>query len=99
MFPHRFKVPPKALLPFLALTIFIIQIGLSISGLPSTQLMQDIICKTQHSLSSSNRLLPEQDCHDDNVQRELNFVSTGILISVTIGGMFPTQHDVMRLRY
>lgn len=83
---HRYAVPPRLLLPFLCFSIFVIQLGLSLSALSSMKLMQDIICKYQRNLPYTNALLPEEDCQGEGVQRELNLVNTGLLVSATIGG-------------
>lgn len=88
MLTHRYTLPTRHLLPFLSLTIFLVQIGLSLSALPSMKLMQDAICKTHLGLPITDALLPEKECHGEDVQRELNLVDTGILVSATIGGLF-----------
>ncbi|KAK7419914.1 hypothetical protein QQX98_003102 [Neonectria punicea] len=77
-------VPRGYLLPFLAAALFVIQLGLSLSDLPSVMLMQDIVCK-QHFNVTIDELLPEEKCRIEPVQQELNIVSMGILVSATIG--------------
>lgn len=84
----RRTVPRMYLLPFLLITLFTTQLGLSLADLPSIKLMQDIICKTQLDLRTED-LLPEVDCRNEAVQRELNIINMGVLISSTIGGTYP----------
>ncbi|KAK7423618.1 hypothetical protein QQZ08_008972 [Neonectria magnoliae] len=72
-------VPREYLLPFLAAALFVIQLGLSLSELPSVRLMQDIVCK-HHFNVTTDELLPEEKCRIEPVQQELNIVSMGILV-------------------
>lgn len=81
---HR-TVPVMYLLPFLFVALFTIHLGLSLADLPSLKLMQDIICKHHFSVTS-DELLPEAGCRVEPVQRELNIVNVGMLISSTIEG-------------
>ncbi|UKZ77907.1 hypothetical protein TrVFT333_005636 [Trichoderma virens FT-333] len=81
---RRPAVPVQWLIPLLVVNLFVINLGLSISSYPSTKLWQDIICKHHLSLSS-DELLPESECHDRVVQRELNIVDIGQSVSVTLG--------------
>ncbi|CAH0059176.1 unnamed protein product [Clonostachys solani] len=81
----RCGVGRRFLLPFLCLVLFVTQLGLSLSNLPSLRLMQDVICKKQLGIASYS-LLPEGDCHADGIQQELNLATTGSLISTTVGG-------------
>ncbi|KAL6896091.1 major facilitator superfamily domain-containing protein [Trichoderma longibrachiatum] len=81
---RRPTVPTTWLLPLLVVNLFVINLGLSISDYPSTKLWQDIICKHYLGLTSSE-LLPERECHDRAVQRELNIVDIGSSVSSTIG--------------
>lgn len=83
---RRPTVPVQWLIPLLVVNLFIINLGLSIAGYPATKLMQDIICKHHLGLTFDD-LLPESQCHDRAVQRELNIVEIGIAISSTIAGM------------
>ncbi|CAM1500645.1 Fc.00g098070.m01.CDS01 [Cosmosporella sp. VM-42] len=80
---RSFTIPALFLLPFLAVTLFVIQLGLVLSDLPSAKLMQDIICKHYYNVTLDD-LLPEEDCRIEPVQQELNTISMGILISVTV---------------
>ncbi|KAK1239698.1 hypothetical protein MKX07_001152 [Trichoderma sp. CBMAI-0711] len=80
----RPTVPTTWLLPLLVVNLFIINLGLSISDYPSMKLWQDIICK-HHLGLSTDELLPESECHDRAVQRELNIVDVGSSVSSTIG--------------
>ncbi|KAH0498893.1 hypothetical protein TgHK011_006120 [Trichoderma gracile] len=81
---RRPTVPTTWLLPLLVVNLFVINLGLSISDYPSTKLWQDIICK-HHLGLTSDELLPEMECHDRAVQRELNIVDIGSSVSSTIG--------------
>ncbi|UZP35906.1 hypothetical protein NXS19_003722 [Fusarium pseudograminearum] len=78
-----FTVPQAILLPFLSICLFTIQLGLSISDLPSIKLMQDIVCRQVHQIDSPE-LLPEEFCRDEPVQYRLNFIVTGMQIAGTI---------------
>lgn len=88
MRPHSFKIPAKHLLPFLAATLFVIQLGLVLGDLPSIRLMQDIICKHHYNVDSAE-MLPEEDCRIEPVQQELNIICMGILVSVTVASTYP----------
>ncbi|KAF4998479.1 hypothetical protein FDECE_11775 [Fusarium decemcellulare] len=85
MWSHRFTVPRSYLLPFLAASLFVIQLGLSLGDLPSIKLMQDIVCKHHYEISS-DELLPEEKCRGEAVQQKLNTIAMGILVSLTISG-------------
>jgi hypothetical protein len=85
MWSRPFTISRDYLLPFLSLCLFIIQLGLSISDLPSIKLMQDIICKDVHRVDNPAPL-PEEDCRDEAVQHRLNFIIMGMQISATISG-------------
>ncbi|TWU76914.1 hypothetical protein ED733_006842 [Metarhizium rileyi] len=80
----RYTVPVKYLLPFLFVTLFVTQLGLSLSDLPSVKLMQDIACKKYQGITAAE-LLPEEGCRDAAVQKILNRVNVGISVSITIG--------------
>lgn len=84
--------------PFLSVCLFVIQLGLSVSDLPSIKLMQDIVCKHVHRIDSPE-LLPEEKCRDEPVQQRLNFIMMGMQISATISGMFPSHliHVLIRI--
>ncbi|KAH7149603.1 putative MFS transporter [Dactylonectria estremocensis] len=78
-------VPRGYLLPFLAITLFIVQLGLCLGDLPSLKLMQQIVYKSHYG-ATTDEPLPEEDCLVDAVQQELNCIIMGTLISVTVGG-------------
>ncbi|KAL6908326.1 major facilitator superfamily domain-containing protein [Trichoderma evansii] len=82
---RRPAVPVQWLIPLLVVNLFIISLGLSISNYPSTKLLQDIICK-HHLGLTFDELLPESQCHDRAIQRELNIVEIGGAISGTFSG-------------
>jgi hypothetical protein len=83
---RRPALPIPWLIPLLVVNLFIINLGLSIASYPATKLMQDIICKHHFGLTFDD-LLPESQCHDRVVQRELNIVEIGAAISATVAGM------------
>ncbi|RFU77575.1 hypothetical protein TARUN_4657 [Trichoderma arundinaceum] len=80
---RRPTVPVQWLIPLLVVNLFIINLGLSISDYPSMKLWQDIICK-HHLGLTFDKLLPEGECHDRVVQRELNIVDIGLSVSGTL---------------
>ncbi|PON29280.1 hypothetical protein TGAM01_v201529 [Trichoderma gamsii] len=82
---RRPALPIQWLIPLLVINLFIINLGLSIASYPATKLMQDIICKHHLGLTFDD-LLPESQCHDRAVQRELNIVAIGAAVSATIAG-------------
>lgn len=82
---HRSLTLPVPYLPFhLFVALFTIQLGSSLSDLPSVKLMQDIVCKHFRG-DFSDTMLPEEKCRANEVQRELNIVNMGISISMTLG--------------
>jgi hypothetical protein len=83
---RRPALPIQGLIPLLVVNLFIINLGLSIASYPATKLMQDIICKHHLGLTFDD-LLPESQCHDRAVQRELNIVAIGAAVSATIAGV------------
>lgn len=85
MWSRPFTISRDYMLPFLSLCLLIIQLGLSISDLPSIKLIQDIICKDGHRVDNP-ALLPEEDCRDEAVQHRLNYIIMGMQISATISG-------------
>lgn len=90
MWSRPYAMPRDYLLPFLSACLFVIQLGLSVSDLPSIKLMQDIVCEHVHRIDSPE-LLPEEKCRDEPVQQRLNFIMMGMQISATISGMFPSH--------
>lgn len=64
---------------WLAVIVFLIQLGASLSDVPSTRLLEDIVCHKYYH-NNSNTLIPENQCTLDTVQGELNVVLTGALI-------------------
>ncbi|KAG5656289.1 hypothetical protein KAF25_004565 [Fusarium avenaceum] len=89
MWSRPFTISRDYLLPFLSLCLLIIQLGLSISDLPSIRLIQDIICKDVHRVDNSAPL-PEEDCRDEAVQHRLNYIIMGMQISATISATLVT---------
>jgi hypothetical protein len=91
---RRPTVPISWLIPLLVVNLFIINLGLSIASYPITKLIQDIICKHHLGLTFDD-LLPESQCHDRAVQRELNIVEIGVAVSSTIAGMSSSQSSLL----
>ncbi|KAG4264424.1 hypothetical protein FPRO03_08679 [Fusarium proliferatum] len=83
MWSRPYAMPRDYLLPFLSASLFVIQLGLSVSDLPSIKLMQDIVCEHVHRVDSPE-LLPEEKCRDEPVQQRLNFIMMRRQISATI---------------
>ncbi|PNY28255.1 Uncharacterized protein TCAP_01841 [Tolypocladium capitatum] len=81
---RRRTVPHNLLQPFLCTALFTVQLGLSLSDLPSARLMQDIACKRFYGIDRDG-LLPEEQCRGEGVQRALNSLSMGISIAMTVG--------------
>ncbi|KAL7942453.1 major facilitator superfamily domain-containing protein [Trichoderma barbatum] len=81
---RRPTVPVKWLIPLLVVNLFVINLGLATSSYPTVKLWQDIICKHHFGLTF-DQLLPESECHDRIIQRELNIVDIGLSVSGTLG--------------
>ncbi len=80
-----------AVVAFLAMVVFIVQFGISLADVPSTRLLEDAICRNyygNYGNYSRGELLDESRCQAEPVQAELNVVSTGLLISQFIPGIF-----------
>lgn len=69
----------------LAVVVFVIQFGNAVSNVPSTHLLEDIICR-QYYHNSSSAMIPENLCSLEPIQSELNIVTTGQLVSSYIPG-------------
>lgn len=74
----RFK-SPLYIATCLALVIFVVQLGISLTDVPSTQLLENLICH-EASQNTASKLLPEKQCQGIAVQAELNVISMGTLI-------------------
>lgn len=70
---------PLYIVTLLALVAFVVQLGGSIAEVPSTRLLEGLICNEYYKISSGN-LLPESHCGVDDVQGELNVITTGAVI-------------------
>lgn len=70
---------PLYIVVMLALAVFFIQLGASLSDVPSTRLLEGLICNKYYHRSSGS-LLPEDECSVGAVQSELNIVLMGALI-------------------
>lgn len=94
---RRPTVPVQWLIPLLVVNLFIISLGLSIGNYPSTKLLQDIICKHHLGLTLDD-LLPESQCHNKAVQRELNIVEIGGAVSGTLAGTL-CSHSILTISF
>lgn len=79
--------PPLYTVVLLALIVFLVHIGASLPDVPSTRLLEDILCHKYHH-DTSSALVPEDQCTMDAVQGELNVISTGSLIMGYLPGIF-----------
>lgn len=78
---------PLYVVVMLALVIFFIQLGASLSDVPSTRLLEGFICNKYHHRSLGS-LLPEDECRMGAVQSELNIVMMGALVLGYLPGKF-----------
>ncbi|KAI9172423.1 MFS efflux pump atnC [Paramyrothecium foliicola] len=80
-------VPLRFVLALLCTALFVIQLGISLGDVPTTMVMQQIICEEYfNARAGAGETLPEELCLDASVQRRLNFFTIGSLISVTVAG-------------
>lgn len=70
---------PLCIIILLALVAFLVQLGVSISDVPSIRLLEGLICNEYYG-DSSGRLMPETHCNGDAVQAKLNVITMGALI-------------------
>lgn len=80
----------------LALVVFVVQFGGNIADVPSTRLLEGLICNEYHRISSGN-LLPETHCGVDAVQGELNVITTVALILGYLPGELQVTSSFRRL--
>lgn len=88
------KKSPLHIVAWLAVVVFLVQLGASLSDVPSTRLLEDILCHKYHH-NASSALIPEGQCTMDAVQGELNVISTGALIM----GYLPGKLYVPDMRF
>lgn len=69
---------PLFIVPLLALIVFLVQLGASIADVPSTRLLEGLICNDYYK-NASGSLLPEAHCSVSEVQDKLNVIITGLL--------------------
>lgn len=86
---------PLYIVTLLALVAFVVQLGGSIADVPSTRLLEGLICN-EHYRTSSGYLLPETHCGVDAVQGELNVITTGLLILGYLPGELQVRRPVRR---
>ncbi|CAN8106000.1 unnamed protein product [Discula destructiva] len=70
---------PLYVVVLLALVVFLVQLGTSLTDVPSIRLLEGLICNKYHGISRG-KLLPEAQCKVDAVQGELTIITTGALI-------------------
>lgn len=70
---------PFYIVAWLAVVVFLVQLGSGLSDVPSTRLLEDILCHKYHHTTSSAPI-PEDQCSAAAVQGELNVLSMGALI-------------------
>lgn len=70
---------PLYVVVMLGWVVFLIQLGASLSDVPSTRLLEGLICNKYYHRTSGS-LLPEDECSVGAVQTELNIVMMGALI-------------------
>lgn len=87
---------PLYIVTLLALVAFVVQLGGSISDVPSTRLLEGLICNEYYRISSGN-LLPETHCGVNAVQGELNVITTGTLILDYLPGELQVTCSFRRL--
>lgn len=80
---------PLYIVVLLALAVFIIQLGASLSDVPSTRLLEGLICNKYYGRSDGG-ILPEDQCTVSSVQAELNVITMGALIV----GYLPGKSEV-----
>lgn len=78
---------PLFVVACLAAVVFLVQLGASLANVPSTRLLENIICQ-KHYHGTSSQLMPEIQCAVGPVQGELNVISTGALVLGYLTGMF-----------
>lgn len=73
--------PPFYIVAWLAVVVFLVQLGASLSDVPSIRLLEDILCQKYHTMEA--------------VQGELNVISMGSLIMGYLPGKFcfPLMED------
>lgn len=74
----------------LALVIFLVQLGTSLTDVPAIQLLESIICQ-QASLDSTMVMMLENQCWSIDVQAELNVISMGALVLGYLPGELPLR--------
>lgn len=88
------KERPHVLVAFLAVILFIFQFGNVLGSVPSTRLLESIICRenfgkhTSANSISSVSMLDESMCQVGPVQTELNIVSTGLAVFGCVPGTY-----------
>lgn len=70
---------PLYIVVLLALVVFLVQLGASLSDVPSTRLLELLICNKYYG-NSAGSLRPELKCDVSTVQGRLNILTTGSLV-------------------
>lgn len=77
--PARKMRSPRFVVAVLAVLVFITQFGASLSDVPSVRLLQEIICRKEHGLAPDSSV-EENQCRTNEIQGQLNVITTGALI-------------------
>lgn len=75
----------------LSIILFLVQLGASLTDVPTTRLLEDVICKKLFH-DGLAAMLPEEKCQGLNVQAELNVLSMGALILGYLPGECKLRH-------
>lgn len=70
---------PVYITVFLAIVVFLVQLGSSIADVPSTRLLEEIICQLFYG-DRNDDMIAEGKCAINAVQGELNIITTVALI-------------------
>lgn len=87
--PARKRRSPRFVVAVLAVLVFIVQFGASLSDVPSVRLLQEIICRNYYGLAPDSPV-EEGKCRTDGIQGQLNVIYTGALIFGYLPGKYCT---------
>lgn len=89
---------PLYIVTLLALVVFVVQLGGSLADVPSTRLLEGLICN-EYYRTSSGILLSESHCGMSAVQGESNVITTGSLILGYLPGELQVSHSSQETHY
>lgn len=87
--PARKRRSPRFVVTVLAVLVFVVQFGASLSDVPSVRLLQEIICRKHYGLAPDSPV-EEGKCRTDGIQGQLNVIYTGALIFGYLPGTYCT---------